>query len=180
MKAGHVATIRVNPRDCQSVLDILDTAGIPRQALSFAQCVSLALGCLLETSRASGVIPEPDEFEYLNRLSQYVGRGRRSTKVRMAEAIHSIGPKLRAPVLDGQGAQDGSGVAHSADLGAMPQAAPTLQVDVDSPEYKDAQKTLTQLLIKKEQFEDGVEGVLWTPYNEAEFKRCYSIIYPDG
>lgn len=179
MKAGHVATIRVNPRDCQSVLDVLDAAGIPRQALSFAQCVSLALGCLLETSRHSGVIPEPDEFEYLNRLSHYVGRGKRSPKARMAETIQSIGPKLRAPVLDGQGAQEGFG-EHTADLGAVPQAAPVQQVDPESGEYKEAQKILTHLLVKKEQCEDEVEGVVWTPHNEAEFNRCYSIIYPNG
>lgn len=179
MKAGHVATIRVNPRDCQSVLDVLDAAGIPRQALSFAQCVSLALGCLLETSRHSGVIPEPDEFEYLNRLSHYVGRGKRSPKTRMAEAIQSIGPKLRAPVLDGQGAQEGSGEHHTADLGEMPQAAPRQQVDEDSPEYRAAQKSLTQLIIKKDQSEDD-PSIPWTREDEAEYQRCYSIVYPNG
>lgn len=178
MKAGHVATIRVNPRDCQSVLDVLDAAGIPRQALSFAQCVSLALGCLLETARRSDVLPEPDEFEYLNRMSPYVGKGKRSTKVRMAEAIHSLGPKLRAPVLVEQGAQAGFGEDHTADLGAMPEAAPVSQVAVSPEALREAQKILTKLLVKKEQAEDG-EGS-WSPSDQEDFDRYYSVVYPHG
>lgn len=172
MKAGHVVTIRVNPRDCQSVLDVLDAAGVPRKALSFAQCVSLAMGCLLETARRGNVIPEPDEFEYLNRLSQYVGKGKVRKTVRMSEALHDLGGAMRAPVLGGGEEGPSAAQARPADL-VVPEA-----VDTESPEYKEAQRTLTNLLVRKEQADD--DPSLWNDAYEREFQRCYRVVYPNG
>lgn len=168
MKAGHVASIRINPRDCQSVLDTLDAAGVPRRALSFAQCVSLALGCLLETARRGGVIPEPDEFEYLNRMQEYMTPARRRKSVRVADALHNLGGSMRAPALDG------AEVAPSA-----AQAAPEVHAseDDESEEVKEAQRLLTPLLIKKEIAD---EGGPWSQEDEAEFNRLYSIVFPNG
>lgn len=167
MKAGHVATIRINPRDCQSVLDVLDAAGVPRKALSFAQCVSLAMGCLLETARKGGVIPEPDEFEYLNRMQAYLGPNKRVRTARMAEAISGLGGSMRAPALAGP------------EVGE-PQAAPSPRaaVEVSPEELEEAQRELTALLTKKEIHEDN-DGP-WTMLDQLRFDAAYKIVYPDG
>jgi hypothetical protein len=168
VKAGHVATIRVTPRDCQSVLDVLDAAGVPRKSLSFAQCVSLALGSLLETARRGKMIPEPDEFEYLNRMQEYMTPARRRKTVRVADALHNLGGSMRTPALPADE--------------VLPSAAQAVtegrsEEDEDSPEVREAQAALTKLLIKKEQAEDGGP---WTGEDEAEFNRLYAIIYPNG
>lgn len=171
MKAGHVATIRVNPRDCQSVLDVLDAAGVPRRSLSFAQCVSLALGSLLETARRNELIPEPDEFEFLNRMQEYMTPARRRKSARVADALHDLGGKLRGPALP-----DGAGRLGA---GSPPPADPTATVDEDedSPEVRAAQAELTKLLIKKEQAEDGGP---WTHDDDVRFRWLYGIVYPNG
>lgn len=168
MKAGHVATIRVNPRDCQSVLDVLDAAGLPRKSLSFAQCVSLALGSLLETARRSNMIPEPDEFQYLNRMQEYMTPARRKKTVRIADALHNLGGSMRTPALPGD--EVGPSAAQANTEGRS-------EEEDDSPEVREAQAKLTKLLVKKEQSEDGGP---WTNEDELEFNRLYSIIYPNG
>lgn len=169
MKAGHVVTIRINPRDCQSVLDVLDAAGVPRKALSFAQCVSLSLGSLLETARRNGLIPEPDEFEYLNRMSEYMTPDRRRKSARVADALHNLGGRLRSPAL--VGAEGPSATPPS------PANPPAVSEEEDSPEVRAAQERLTQLLIKKEQAEDGGP---WSQEDERNFQQLYSIVYPNG
>lgn len=170
MKAGHVVTIRINPRDCQSVLDVLDAAGVPRKALSFAQCVSLSLGSLLETARRNGLIPEPDEFEYLNRMSEYMTPDRRRKSARVADALHNLGGRLRSPALDG--AEEGPSAAPSSPANPL-----AVSEEEDSPEVQAAQVRLTQLLIKKEQAEDGGP---WSQEDERNFQQLYSIVYPNG
>lgn len=170
MKAGHVVTIRINPRDCQSVLDVLDAAGVPRKALSFAQCVSLSLGSLLETARRNNLIPEPDEFEYLNRMSEYMTPDRRRKSARVADALHNLGGRLRSPALGG--AEEGPSAAQVR-AGDHRDAS-----EADDPaELAEAQKQLTQLLIKKEQAEDGGP---WSDEDERRFQHFYSVVYPDG
>jgi hypothetical protein len=79
-KAGEVVYIRVNPKDCLSVLDLMKKTGVSIRDKSFPQMVSLALSSALEAMRMQGIIPaEPDMFQYSNRMKYYAGRGRKST-----------------------------------------------------------------------------------------------------
>ena len=71
MKAGMVATIRVSPKDCISVLDILDVAQVRRDNMSFASCTSLALSSLIGMARQAGIIEEPDGFAFLGKVGPY-------------------------------------------------------------------------------------------------------------
>lgn len=180
MKAGVVTSIRINPRDAQSVLDVLDAAGLPRGSLSFAQCTSLALGSLLETARQTNLIPEPDEFQYLNRLSPYLGPTKQKRKVKMANVLHDMGGKMRAPALSEAPLAAGSvrGLDHASEASAKPTRPQVAAEPVDSKAFKLAQGRLTHLIVLKEQLED--EGKDLSPTDQAEYDRCYSIVYPNG
>jgi hypothetical protein len=64
MKAGKVVTIRVNPRDCMSCVDVVQKVALVTPGMSFAQIVSIALSSLLAGVREAGILPNRDGFEY--------------------------------------------------------------------------------------------------------------------
>lgn len=76
MKPGHVVQLRINPRDCQSCLDLMQLLGMDTRTLTFPQIVSLTISSLLETMRANEKLPEPDPFSYGERMAQWAGKGR--------------------------------------------------------------------------------------------------------
>ena len=43
MKVGRVVSIRVNPTDCLSVIDVVQKIGLNIRGISFSQVVSIAL-----------------------------------------------------------------------------------------------------------------------------------------
>ncbi len=47
MRAGLAVTIRVNPKDCQSVLDVMEKLGINTTGQSFSQLVALTFSSLI-------------------------------------------------------------------------------------------------------------------------------------
>jgi len=65
---GHPVTVRLNPTDELGVLDVLQYVGVQTVNLSWAQCVKIAMGSMLEGMRASGLIPRPDGFDYEQRV----------------------------------------------------------------------------------------------------------------
>src|SRR5258706_16257049 len=86
---GLVVSIRVNPTDAMSVIDILDRLGITKDNLSFAQATKLALSSLLESARQSDLVPRRDGFEYLDmikpfELGSYASRG---AKLKLAQRL---------------------------------------------------------------------------------------------
>lgn len=89
MKAGMVAQIRVNPKDCQSILDMMGVLGIdPYDGRSFAQCVSLALSSALHGMRTNRILPEVDPFQYLNRMGPFLQSRNNKRKANMAEMLY--------------------------------------------------------------------------------------------
>lgn len=99
MKAGKTVTIRVNPKDAISVLDLMNKVEINTSAMSYSQCVSLALASLLESARKNGALPEPDPFDFLNRMQPFSATPQ-ARKLAATNAIYSIGSEFKAPVLD--------------------------------------------------------------------------------
>ena len=100
MKAGRIARIRINPRDCMSIVDMLDAAGLYQPNMSFAHAVSIALGSALETFRQHEVIPTRDGFEYLERMARFpdTTTGRKVTQFKLLKKDLAQGPaKLYAP-----------------------------------------------------------------------------------
>lgn len=174
MRAGTVTTIRINPRDCQSILDVLDAANVPRQHISFAQCTSLALGALLETARQNGLIPEPDEFQYLNRMQQYLGKGR-SKKASIAKELNNLGGRLRAPAIEVPVQRDAKEMPFpQTDNGPKPAPA---QLEVTPEELRNAQEELVNLMEMREALEGDPA---WTDEMEHRYQKAYRIVYPDG
>lgn len=167
LRTGLVATIRVNPQDAQSVLHVLEKAGIKRGMNSFSVCVSDALGILLESSRQGGIIPEPDPYNFINELSDFVGDGAPDRRRKSKPAI-GVGQELHQRVQE-----------------VITQAAPTAPyVDPAIPtdpekliEYKEAIKRLTSAQQKKDLVDQGTPDVYWSDSDEADFQRDVKIVY---
>lgn len=80
-KGGMVARVRVSPKDCLGIMDLIDSMGIDPYQHSFSGCVSLALSSLIAVARKGGIIKaDEDGFQYLNRLEPFMGQA--STKVK--------------------------------------------------------------------------------------------------
>ncbi len=167
MKAGHVVSIRVNPRDCQSVLDILDAVGYPRNGITFAQCVSLALGSLLETARKSELIPEPDEFEYLPRMQPYLGK--KGQRARIANELHSRGGSFRARDLASPRSSEATDFYPTEAEGGPEPAEAQPRV----PPTNEETARFTELLT----IQDARQ---LSPREQAEYDVLLRKLYPDG
>lgn len=97
MKYGMVAQIRINPEDCQSILDTMGILNIdPYDGRSFAQCVSIALSACLGAYRKAGTLPEVDPYQYLNRMGPFIGARNNKRKVAAADAFYRAGSKATA------------------------------------------------------------------------------------
>lgn len=170
MKAGMVTRLRVNPKDCQSILDLLDKVGIPYHSLSFSQCTSLALASLLETARMNKNIPEPDPFQYLNRMQGFYGHGNGMQKKRLAaaNAIGSIGESFQAPPVSIEPARP---------LESTPLAE---VVANESADVMRDRRRLSELYSKKDMVENGNRSVSWSADDEQEYQQLFAKIYPEG
>ena len=169
MKAGLVVRLRVNPKDCQSVLDLLDRVSIPHDNLSFSQCVSLALASLLETARTYKTLPEPDAFQYMNRMGKFYGRGHamQGKRLAAANALGNIGEHFQAPQVSIEPARPS-------------EPSPIAEVaEVTADEMRDRRR-FAELYSKKDMIEAGHRGVLWSAEDEAEYNELYKKIYPEG
>lgn len=101
MKAGQVVRLRINPSDCQSVLDILELAGIETKGMSFASCVSLALSSAIQTLKQAKCIEEPDAFQFLERMAQFRITKMTRTRKQIADTMYkgqAMG--LKSPALE--------------------------------------------------------------------------------
>ena len=175
MKGGIVSTIRINPKDAQSVLDVLEKAGVRTQGMSFASMVALAMSSLLEAARQDNVIPEPDPFQYLNRLQPYI-KAKHGRKLQVTSVLHNAGATLQAPPVS---ASVPESWPEDAAPRASPESAPPAQ-DVDPEVLREAANRLTELLHKRDAIDAGVPGLQWTDPDTEEYKKVFAIVYPDG
>ncbi len=168
LRAGHVARIRVNPKDCLSTLDLLDKLGISRQGMSFAQCVSLAFSSLMETARAQGLLEEPDTFQFLNRMAPYTGHQQHKKKLEITQAVGDLGEGLRPPVIASERSEAVRRITQPVDQSMPPPSDP----EPSTADMKDRQR-LTQLL----QLSD-MRAL--HPEEQVEYDNLYQKIYPNG
>lgn len=75
MRGGKLATIRLSPKDCMAVVDILSKLGTSTVNLSFSQAAKIVFASALESFRQSGMIPERTGFEYLNMMEPFEQQG---------------------------------------------------------------------------------------------------------
>lgn len=99
MRPGRVVTLRVNPKDCLSILDILDKAELYIPRMGFSAAVSLALSSMLEAYRQGGHIPVRDGFEYGDMMSRFSDHPKvdRVRKLAITEVIHKLGSEAQVP-----------------------------------------------------------------------------------
>jgi hypothetical protein len=182
VKAGNVVSIRVNPRDCQSVLDVCERVGIDTRGQSFSQLTSLALSSLLETARVNSVLPEPDPFQYLNRMAGFTAQNGRNTKKKHAAILvqERMGSDLRVPALSAPVADRGLPVNTSSLAASASQSPAAIQsteappaVEYSEEEVERAGERLTELL----QIQDDRE---LTDAEQKLFDAYYKIVYPQG
>lgn len=175
MRAGLVVTIRVNPKDCQSILDLIDAVGFPRIGQSFSMLTGIALSSMLESFRTSGAIPEPDAFEYLNRMSQYIGQKRTAKKLQIAKAVHEVGSGFRAPLVPVRTDKDKEGPTHDDSV----ERARAEDEKLELPEHLRptadqlrAGSRLKELIFKKEYAADS-----WSNEDQAEYVKLMRDVY---
>lgn len=76
-----VARVRVSPKDCLAIMDLMEGMGMDPYQHSFSGCVSLALSSLIAVARKGGIIKqEEDGYQYLNRIGPFMDQA--STKVK--------------------------------------------------------------------------------------------------
>ena len=97
-KPGMVVSIRVNPADCQSVLDLMQAVNIdPYDGRSFSSCVSLSFSSLIDMAKRAGIIGEPDPFQFLNRMGVFLDSRNNKKKhavtgAMLDRAVHGFSP----------------------------------------------------------------------------------------
>lgn len=98
-RAGEVVSIRVNPKDCMSCVDVVKKIGLPIQGGSFAIVVSSALASLLETFRQNNIIPTRDGFEFNEIMSAFpkTARASRARALAITETFHTVGSSIHIP-----------------------------------------------------------------------------------
>lgn len=92
MKVGEVVQIRVNPRDCMGVADVVRQLNLHIQGMSFAQAVSITLTALLETVRSAGKIPSRDGWEYGEVMAPFAFKKRSARKLEITKAFELTNP----------------------------------------------------------------------------------------
>lgn len=107
MIPGLVVRFRMMPKDCLSVLDVLEKAGLDTSGKSFNTLAHLAMSSMLETFRQAGTIdPEPDPFKFAERITPYkgssdmIGRRKVTNELRSAALQGFARPSTLAPTID--------------------------------------------------------------------------------
>lgn len=70
-KVGRAVYIRVSPKDCMAVVDVLRQIDLLPRGMSFAQAVSLALSSAFEGLRQAGIIPTRTGFEFTDMMVHF-------------------------------------------------------------------------------------------------------------
>lgn len=193
MRAGQVVRIRVNPKDCVSVLDVLELAGVNTRGMSYSSLVSLALSSMLQGLRDMETIPDRDGFEYLDKMSPFLKTSQKS-KAQFADAIYRKGMNGQvtrgvgkpAIIFDEPGRLPTTQKQWDTAIAAVDRsstAEPPEPVTAEGPvtaEVREARSRLGELAYKKDLVEDGVEGVIWSAGDEEEYQRYYKVVYPHG
>jgi hypothetical protein len=164
LRPGIVSSIRVNPKDCMSVIDVMDKAGVNIQGMSFSGMVSLALSSLLENCRQQELIPTRDGFEFTEMVGPYLNQSH-AKKVHVTNTIGSLGSRIQAPAIENPKMQIKELVSAKDPISAA--------------EVREAGVRMTELLKKKDMAGEGT-GVIWQQSDEEEFQRLYAIVYPEG
>lgn len=183
MRAGQVVRLRVNPKDCVSVLDVMSKSGIDISKMSYSSIVSLALSAMLQGLRNGGTIPDRDGFEYQEMMEPYLRNGQGS-KIKIANQIY--GRAAHGPVAPGIGMpqQELDGMHLRENFEYQTPQRPTNEAAAQqgplSEEERWSRQRLSELCVKKDMAEDNTPGIVWSDADEAEYQQHYKVVYPNG
>ena len=137
------------------------------RSMSYAQCVSVALNTLLEAARQNKIIPEPDPFQFLPRMSSFLESSSHRRKLAVTRKMDEDGTKFSL------GARRDSHLAE-----AMAPAEPVQeQPEVVSGEQLRQRRRLGELVNKRDLVEQEIPGVLWSAEDQQEFDALYAMVY---
>lgn len=181
MRAGQVVRIRVNPKDCVSVLDVMKAGGIDISKMSYSSIVSLALSAMLQGLRDGGTIPDRDGFEYAEMMEPYLRNGQ-GGKIKIANQLYrrAADGSVTAGIGQVNPVQD---FAEAVETHFTHQRQPNEAAAQQGPlseEERYARQRLTELVHKKDLVEDGAPGVSWSNGDQEEYDKYYKVVYPDG
>lgn len=71
LKAGRVVQIRLNPKDCMAVVDIITQAKMFVPGMSFSHATSIAFACMSETFRKNNIVPTREGYEYSDLMEPF-------------------------------------------------------------------------------------------------------------
>lgn len=157
MRAGKVVNVRINPKDCMGVIDVVKKAGVYVPGMSFSQMVSLALSGMMQTLRDNEIIPDREGWEYLEMMGPYLTK-QNGRKLEVTKVINSIGSALHVRGL------------------SPPAQAVGAPAQVESYTYhnpvvlSDEQVELIEKLNKK------METEPLTPQEQAEYNKIAALI----
>ena len=158
-RSGNVVTLRVNPKDCMSAVDLVRAAGIHTGGMSFSMLISLAFSSAMQTFRDQGIIPDREGWEYGELVAPFI-RGEQQRKLVVAKTIATLGSEM--PL---------KGVSGPLQENVRGEATPTL-----TPAQLERFAEINTL---KETIEDGGPGE-WSPALEDEWQHYFKIVYPHG
>ena len=181
MQPGVVVRIRVNPTTCMSVLDTLEAVGIDVKNKSFATCVSAALNVLVETAKASGVLSDPDPFQFNERMRYH--KGQEAPDRRKLPKAHA--GKMNPLIFADKTPDLGTPKWMRPDKVVKEDAAPTADwVDPSIPtdpyklmQYREANMRLVDAQRKKQ--EAAVTDIVWSAKDEEQYQKDIALVY-DG
>lgn len=109
MKPGKVISLRINPKNCLTVLDVCTAIGVTQTVgYSFGQLVSIALSSLLETVRQQNLVPTRSGFEYSEMMKPFENPSKRAFahKMELSNKVTHPGyqpqPLVPSPVTQAQ------------------------------------------------------------------------------
>lgn len=161
LKAGVVTSLRINPKDCMSIMDVLENTGLLRPGMSFSAMAALTLSVLLETMRERQDIPTRSGFEFSEMVGPYLN-GNQAKKVAITRAVEQMGSDFSAPVLPQRSAIKTT----------------TTTPAVFTPPDADAAERLTYFIQKKDMADAG--AVEWTQHDQQQYDHFYQLVYPHG
>lgn len=174
---GNVVTIRINPRDTMSVIDLVESLGMPMHTLSFPAMASLALSSCLEALRTQGIVPDRTGFEYAERTAGILGTGQNKKKRAATTAILNTGSELKiapppvpSPMFVKDASQIGTAANHAGHTNGSAE-------EVISLEMRQARTRLAELNAKKELHDDGHPGISWSASDQREFDKLIKVVY---
>jgi hypothetical protein len=95
MTPGIVISLRVNPRDCMSVADLVQKLNAYMPGMSFSSAVSIALSSAMESFRVNAILPDRSGFEYEQVMAPFKIKKRDARKLAIASTIRMTGELYR-------------------------------------------------------------------------------------